>query len=255
MSVTTIDITTVEPLKHDEAMDLQAHELELTLTLLRSLEDTAWSVPTDCPDWDVRSMYQHVLGACEAGASLRVNLHQLRSARAHREHHGGPLEAALSAVQVRERRDLNPAQIVDRLATIAPKTVRGRTRTPGLVRRRVKLAVDGPVFETWKLGYLIDTIYLRDLWMHRVDVHHALSRPLELSPDHDGRIVTDVVAEWGHRHGKPFVLELTGPAGGTFAQASDRLEAERISLDAVEFCRTLAGRLRSTGLMATVVPF
>ena len=61
-------------------------------------------------------MYQHVLGACEAGASLRENLHQLRR----------------------------------------------RARTPGFVRRHAKLAVDGPVFETWRLGYLIDTIYLRD---------------------------------------------------------------------------------------------
>jgi uncharacterized protein (TIGR03083 family) len=253
--MTTIEISTIEPLEHLEAMRLQADEVALTLVSLRSLDDAAWSVPTDCPDWDLRAMYQHVLGACEAGASMRENVHQLRKARAHRKQQGGPLEAALSAVQVRERINLSPLQIVERITDIAAKTVRGRKRTPALVRNHAKLAVDGPVHETWKLGYLIDTIYLRDLWMHRVDMSRALNRPLDLSTDHDGRIVADVVAEWARRHGKPFVLELSGRAGGTYAQDPFLPGAEHISLDAVEFCRTLAGRAPATGLLATVVPF
>ena len=37
-----------------------------------------------CPDWDVREMYLHVLGTCEAGASMRENVHQRRRARKHR---------------------------------------------------------------------------------------------------------------------------------------------------------------------------
>ena len=255
MAMTTIDVTTVEPLTHQEAMSLQEHELECTLQMLRPLEGEAWSTPTDCPAWDIRAMYQHVLGACEAGASMRENVHQLRRGRAYRKQHGGPLEAALSEVQVRERADLSPAQVVERLAAIAPKTVRGRNRTPGFVRNHAKMAVDGPVHETWRLGYLIDTIYLRDLWMHRVDAAHALGQQLELSSGHDGRIVADVVAEWARRHGQPFVLELDGPAGGTYAGDPESPRAEHVSLDAVEFCRTLAGRVPATGLLATVVPF
>jgi uncharacterized protein (TIGR03083 family) len=251
----TIDVATIEPLTHDEAIRRQAHELDCTLALLRSLDGPAWTAVTDCPAWDVRAMYQHVLGACEAGASIRENVHQLRRARAHRKQHGGPLEAALSAVQVRERASLGPAQILERLTVIAPKTLRGRARTPAFVRNYAKLAVDGPVYETWKLGYLIDTIYLRDLWMHRADVAHALHRPLELSSDHDGRIVADIVAEWARRHGKPFVLDLTGPAGGTYAHRPDLPQTGPISLDAVEFCRTLAGRGQATGLLTTIVPF
>jgi uncharacterized protein (TIGR03083 family) len=253
--MTTIEITTIKPLTHHEAMRLQAEELECTLASVRSIDDPAWSAATDCPAWDLRAMYQHVLGACESGASMRENIHQLRRARAYRKQQGGPLEAALSAVQVSERRDLSPVQIVERLAAIAPKTVRGRNRTPGFVRKHAKLAVDGPVYETWKLGYLIDTIYLRDLWMHRVDLSHALSGPLVLSADHDGRIVADVVAEWARRHGKRFVLELTGPAGGTYAHEPDLPGVEHLSMDAVEFCRTLAGRVPAAGLLTTVVPF
>jgi hypothetical protein len=133
--------------------------------------------------------------------------------------------------------------------------VRGRRRIPALVRHHAKLAVDGPVHERWKLGYLIDTIYLRDLWMHRVDLAHAVDRPVALSAEHDGRIVADVVAEWARRHRAPFVVELTGPAGGTFAHDGDRADAEHRSLDAVELCRSLAGRAPADGLLTTIVPF
>ena len=255
MTMTTTEVSTLAPLTHDEAMRLQGAELDRTLTMLRSLDPAQWATQTECPAWDVRAMYQHVLGACEAGASMRENVHQLRAGYAHRKAHGGPLEAALSDVQVRERAELTPPQIVERLTAVAPKTVRGRRRTPGLFRNHAKLKIDGPVHETWKLGYLVDTIYLRDTWMHRVDTAQALDLPLELSADHDGRIVEDVVAEWARRHGRPFVLELTGPAGGTYAHEPDAADVERLSLDAVEFCRTLAGREPATGLLATVVPF
>ena len=255
MTMTSTDVTTLSPLTHHEAMRLQANELEITLTMLRSLDGSAWAAATDCPGWDVRTMYQHVLGACEAGASIRENVHQLRRARDHRKQEGGPLEAALTAVQVRERSDLSPTQIIDRLEEIAPKTVRCRERTPSLVRNHVRLAVDGPVYEDWRVGYLIDSIYLRDLWMHRIDVAHAISHPPALSSEHDARIVADVVAEWARRHGKPFVLALGGSAGGTYTIGRDIPDGENLSLDAVEFCRTLAGREPATGLLATVVPF
>lgn len=145
--------------------------------------------------------------------------------------------------------------MIERLAAIAPKTLRGRTRTPALMRNHAKMAIEGPAFEIWKLGYLIDTIYFRDLWMHRVDVSHAMNRPMDFCAEHDGRIVADVVAEWGRRHGQSFALDLTGPAGGAYTHNQDFPEAKHISIDAVEFCRTLAGRQPASGLLATVVPF
>jgi uncharacterized protein (TIGR03083 family) len=255
MTMTTTDVTTITPLAHREAMRLQAHELERALTLLRSLGPASWAAATDCPAWDIRAMYQHVLGACEAGASMPENIRQLRRARAHRRHHGGPLEAALSAVQVSERAGLSPAQVTERLEAIAPKTIRGRSRTPGVLRRHVSLTVDGPVCEEWTLGYLIDTIYLRDLWMHRIDAARAAGQLPELTAGHDGRIVADITAEWARRHGQPFQLDLTGPAGGSYARDPASPAAEHLYLDAVEFCRTLAGRAPAAGLLTTIVPF
>ena len=145
-------------------------------------------------------------------------------------------------MQVSERAGLSPAQVTERLEAIAPKTIRGRSRTPGVLRRHVSLTVDGPVCEEWTLGYLIDTIYLRDLWMHRIDAARAAGQLPELTAGHDGRIVADITAEWARRHGQPFLLDLTGPAGGSYARDPASPAAEHLSLDAVEFCRTLAGR-------------
>lgn len=257
MNATTTDVTESRPLSHDEAMGLQAAELEHTLALLRSLDDADWSAQTDCPDWDVRRMYLHVLGACEGAASMRQNMHQMLTAKKHQRAEGGPLEAGLSHVQVRERIDLTSAQLVEHLASIAPVAVRKRTKLPAPVRR-VKMKVDGPVVERWSLGYLTDTIYLRDLWMHRIDAARATGRDPVLTADHDGRIVADVVAEWARRHGRPFQLTLTGPAGGTFSSAgagASDAGVTTLELDAVEYCRALAGRVEGVELLDTIVPF
>ena len=108
------------------------------------------------------------------------------------------------------------------------------------------------VTETWQLGYLLDVILTRDTWMHRVDIARATGAELVLTAEHDGRIVADVVAEWARRHGQPFTLGLAGPAGGTFTKDGG---GEEITLDAVEFCRTLSGRAAGVGLLTTEVPF
>jgi uncharacterized protein (TIGR03083 family) len=251
MTMTTTDVTTITSIDHRQAMGLQACELDRAITMLRTLDPEQWATQTVCPDWDVRQMWLHVLGACEAGASIRENLHQMGAARKRCKQLSVTLEAGLSGVQVAERDDLSAAQLVERLERVAPKTVKGRARTPRPMRA-VKLAVDAPVVEKWALGYLIDIIYLRDMWMHRVDTARATGSDLVLTPEHDGRIVADVVAEWARRHAQPFTLELTGAAGGTFTAGDG---GERIGMDAVEFCWVLAGRSEATGLMSTVVPF
>jgi hypothetical protein len=197
-------------------------------------------------------MYLHVLGACEGGASPFETARQMSAAVRHRRVNGGPLEAALSAVQVRNREQLTPDQLLARLRTVAPRTVRRRTKLLGPARRHMRMKVDGPVVETWTLGYLTDTIYLRDLWLHRVDASRATGHELVLTAEHDGRIVADVVSEWALRHGQPFELVLTGAAGGTFAAGVD---GPTVTMDAVEFCRTVGGRRVGEGLFATVVPF
>jgi len=256
-TMTTTDVTTIESIDHHEAMALQATELERAIALLHTLDPEQWSTQTNCPDWDVRRMWLHVLGACEAGASMRENMHQMRLGRKRRKDLGVSLEAGLSGIQVAEREDLSPDELVERLERIAPATVKGRTRTPRPMRA-MKIGIDAPVVEKWTLGYLIDIIYLRDAWMHRVDTASATGGELVLTAEHDGRIIAEVVAEWARRHGQPFTLELTGVAGGAFTAgggAGGNGGGEAIVIDAVEFCSVLAGRGEATGLLATIVPF
>ena len=88
--------------------------------------------------------------------------------------------------------------------------------------------------------------------MHRADIAKATGKPMDLSPEHDGRIVADAAAEWGSLHGQPCTLRLTGPAGGAFTQGEG---GEEITIDAVDFCRIVSGRGSGEGLLAQAVPF
>jgi hypothetical protein len=106
--------------------------------------------------------------------------------------------------------------------------------------------------EKWRMGYLLDIILTRDPWMHRVDIARATGREMELTPQHDGRIIADVVAEWARRHGTAFTLTLSGPAGGVYVSGDG---GEHLTIDAVEFARTLSGRTSGSGLLAQEVPF
>ena len=250
--MTTTNTTRVQdipPLSRAEAMDLAAAEYDRFLDLLRSLTPDEWRRPTECEGWDVRAMASHPLAEAESHASLREMSHQMR---AYRNAKSGPMIDAMTALQLRDRADLTPDEIVVRFEDAAPRSVRARRRMPGLVRR-MRLKVDPPFEkERWPLSYLMDVIYTRDTWMHRGDISRATGRDIVLTPEHDGRIVADLVAEWARRHGQLFTLTLTGPAGGTYtAGDSDN----HIELDAVEFCRILSGRAQGTGLLTTQVPF
>ena len=137
---------------------------------------------------------------------------------------------------------------------VGARALRGRRRTPGFVRARYlpqTQVVDGRA-ETWAIGFLNDVILTRDPWMHRMDLARATGREPELTADHDGLLVAAVVAEWAARHGAPYRLTLTGPAGGSWSRGDD---AEELDLDAVEFCRLLSGRGSGEGLLAVQVPF
>ena len=106
--------------------------------------------------------------------------------------------------------------------------------------------------EKWRMSYLMDVILTRDPWMHRSDIAAATGVPMQLTAEHDGVIVADVVAEWARRHGRSYDLTLTGTAGGHWHDGPD---GERLTMDAIEFCRLISGRGSGSGLLATAVPF
>ncbi len=226
-------------------------EYERFGALLAGLEPADWARPTVCPPWDVRLLAAHVLGATEANASPPEMVRQLRRGR-----RGVAVEVdPVSAVQVERRRDLAPDELLARYRAAVPGAVRWRFRWARLAGR-MPMRVGAPLHETWRLGYLMSTIYTRDVWMHRDDVRRATGREPELSAEHDGRVVADVVADWARRHGRPFRLTLRGVAGGEFGSGTG---GPQLACDALDFCRVVSGRKSSHGTgvdpFATPVPF
>jgi uncharacterized protein (TIGR03083 family) len=246
-----VDVTQLGPLSHREAMGLAAAEYQRMIDLLGSLDTDQWSRQTDCDLWDVRDMVAHVTGAMAASASVRVNVGQLRAARA-RANDEVALVDALCQVQIEQQGDATGPQLVAKMAELAASSVKGRRRIPAPIRALPLVDTGPPYNERWKVGYFVGTILTRDVWMHRIDVSRATATEMVLTAEHDGRLVADIVAEWARRHGSPFELTLSGAAGGRFGQGTG---GEQIELDAVEFCRILSGRDHRDGLLATEVPF
>lgn len=181
---------------------------------------------------------------------MRQFFHDFRGAS---KRSGGAMIDAMTAIQVRAQAGLTTAELVDRLGAAAPRAVRARRRTPALARWGIRLKQDPPFDRSrWRYGYLVDIIFTRDTWMHRLDICRATGREMVLTPDHDGRLVADIVAEWARRHGQPFTVTLDGAAGGRWHAGTG---GEAIAVDGLDFCWMLAGRAPATGLLTTLVPF
>ncbi len=235
-------------------MTLARTETERMVALLRMLGPDDWTRPTDCASWDVRAMAGYVLGMTvihgprtETFTGLARFVATMVAGR--RAAGDGPAIDGITAVQVRANAGLSTAELVRRMEVAGPRQARwrGRRRLMRAIPMTEELPEGGT--ERWRLAFLLDTVLTRDNWMPRVDVARATGRPLELSAEHDGRIVADVVREWAERHALPFRLHLTGPAGGVFVGGAHPSSAEPLVLDAVEFCRILSGGAAGQGLL------
>jgi uncharacterized protein (TIGR03083 family) len=237
-------------IQRPEARVLAEEEFRRYASACASLTEAEWAMPTDCTGWTVRDLSLHVLGSAEAQASVTEFLHQfVRGLPVNRQIDSHHWVDGINELQIRERRALSNAELVARLAAIGPEAVAGRWRTPAPLRH-LPLPFGPPV--GWVgLWYLLDVGFTRDLWAHRIDLEAATGRPMELTADHDGRLMADYVAEWAGIHGQPFELVLTGPAGGSFIQGVD---GEHVELDALDFVRTLSGRRPGTGVLAHALP-
>jgi uncharacterized protein (TIGR03083 family) len=237
-------------IKRSEARVLAEEEFVRFAELVASLTPDEWVKPTDCTRWDVRKMALHVLGSGEAQASVREFVHQFRRGKPlNKEFESHHWVDGLNELQIRERDHLSNDDLVKRLRTIGLQAVKGRWRTPPPMRY-LPLPF-GPPIGWVPLKYLLDVGFTRDTWAHRIDIHAAIARPMHLTADHDGRLVADIVAEWADIHGHPFELVLDGPAGGKFTQG---IHGERIEIDALDFIRTLSGRLPGIGVLSNPLP-
>jgi uncharacterized protein (TIGR03083 family) len=241
---------TANRIKRPEAKVIAEEEFRRFAELVASLSSEEWTLPTDCEAWDVRKMVLHVLGSGDAQASFPQFVHQLRR--------GVPLNKEIDShhwvdgmneLQIRERSHLSNDEIVAQLAAVGPKAVKGRWRTPPPARY---LPIPfGPPIGWTSLKYLLDVGFTRDVWAHRIDLCAATGRGMDLTADHDGRLVADIVGEWADLHREPFDLVLEGPAGGKFSQGTN---GERVEIDAIEFVQVLSGRRPGTGILEHPLP-
>ena len=231
-------------------MELAAAECLRLGTLLHDLAPGDWNTSTVCDRWDVRAIAAHVLGAAEACASVRETIHQMRRGRqVQRQLRLGHIVHGANEVQVRERAALDPSGLNSRWDQAVPRALRGRRRFPPFLRP-VRIGFEAPLGKR-PLGYLMDIVYTRDVWMHRIDICRATSRPPVLTAEHDGRLIADMVADWAITHRNAFSLGLTGPAGGSYTSGTN---GPHLDIDAVDWAWTISGRSAGSGLLASPLP-
>jgi uncharacterized protein (TIGR03083 family) len=246
-----VDVSSIGRIDHVEAMQIAAVENARFTAALRALRPDDWRKPTDCTRWDVQALAAHVTGSARAQASPREFVRQVRAGRPLLAEIGtGAWWDGMNEIQVRERRGLSATELVHEWVTAAPRALDARTKLPRPIARLPLLKLPPPVGRQ-PLAYLFDIGFTRDLWLHRVDLTRAAGTTFDVDAEHDGRIVADIVAEWSTTHGEPFVLNLSGAAGGRYFNGSG---GEEVELDAVEFCRVLAGRSSRGGVLSHSLP-
>jgi uncharacterized protein (TIGR03083 family) len=246
MSIDTVrPVEEIRPIaRSTDAREVALAAYDRLITLLEALEPEDWAAPTECPGWDVAAMVGHLVGAAKSGASVREAMRQQGWAKKHAgEFEDNALDAA-NELQIRDHAELSPSERIAMLREVAPRAVRGRMRFPRPLRRAsVSLDAGGSAAagmpSRLSFGHLMDVIYTRDVWLHTIDIARATGRAYVPDAAVDARIVEDVVAEWARRHGEPFVLVLSGPAGARFRAHEG---GGHLHLDAVECCRILSGR-------------
>lgn len=249
--ITYTDAATIDRIKHKEAMQITAVENAKFAAALREVRPEDWAKPTDCARWDVRGLAAHVIGSAAGQASPREFVRQVRT--------GKPIVAEIGAeywwdgmneLHVRERETASVEDLKAEWDANSRRALRARRRLPRPVAWLPLIDLPAPVGRK-PVSYLFDMGFTRDVWMHRVDLTHAAGTTFDATPEHDGRIVADLVAEWAATHGEPFALTLTGPAGGDYASGQN---GEHVEIDALEFARTLSGRVSGEGVLRHPLP-
>jgi uncharacterized protein (TIGR03083 family) len=236
---------------HAEAMRLAATENARLLALLRGLTEEQWWAATCCPGWTVRDIAVHLIASAQAQAGPAELVRQVVAGRSLAG--GRHWVDTLNEAQLRARTGWTWPTLPGRWERHSAAALRARRRLPAPIRALPLLPIGtglGVRIGWQPIGYLSDMGFTRDVWMHRIDIARAVGLRPELTAGHDGRIIADILAEWSRRHGLPYALVLTGPAGGTFQAGG----GEPQTVDAVEFVRILSGRAEGTGILTHKLP-
>lgn len=223
----------------DEAYRLLTTAFDRLMHLLESLASEDWSKPTACTAWNVHDMVAHQAGGYASGTGYKEMLRQFTSL----PKPGQLPEDAINALQVGERANTSPSDLIAELKQVGPKTIHNWAY--GF--RAIKwIAIPHPVGGFMSLRYLMWITHSRDTWMHRMDICRATNRPFEQTREHDGRIVELVVLDTAKKlnkrlNGHAITLVLTGIAGGKWKIGNGDPTAE-IEMDALDFNIFVSGR-------------
>jgi uncharacterized protein (TIGR03083 family) len=213
---TAIRVEGIAPINHKEGMALADTEYRRYTDMLGLLGSSDWAVRTVNTDWNVKQLTQHVLGFAESNASFRVFVKAMRAGKKRAKEKGyDHFVHGMNEVQVEEREHLTTDELVAQWKATWPKALKGRRRFPPFMR---PIPLDfGPVIGKKPMGrYLMDVVFTRDTWMHRIDTCRAVGLEPVLTPEHDGRLIEDMVAEWTKLYELSITLHLEGPAGGDY---------------------------------------
>ena len=251
MRETAISVEAIAPINHTEGMALAETEYRRYTDMLDQLRPEDWAVQTVNTDWNVKQLTQHVLGFAESNASFRVFVNAMRAGKKRARVKGyDHFVHGMNEVQVEEREHRTTDQLVSQWKATWPKALKGRRRFPPFMR---PIPLDfGPIIGKKPMGsYLMDVVFTRDTWMHRIDTCRAVGLEPVLTPEHDGRLIADMVAEWTKLHDLSITLHLEGPAGGAYVRGTGD---DELTVDAVEWIWVLSGRGSGTGLLEHELP-
>lgn len=234
-------------LSRAEVIPLAREELTRFLALLESLAPADWGRRTECTLWSVQDIVAHQASHVLALTRVRELLDQFNplNARAYLRQGMNGLDAA-NQRQVDLRKGRTPAQLIAEIRDHSEASFRGRQRFPALLRA---LPIRTPGYEgSVSLGELIDSIFTRDMWMHRLDLCHATGQEMVQAAEHDGRITALVVRDLDQHlakklAGRSVIVRLTGKAGGEWTVGGSRPAAAEISLAVLDFHRLASGRI------------
>jgi len=248
---TIVRVEDIAPINHKEGMELAETEYRRYTDMLGRLQPDDWAKQTVNTDWNVKQLTQHVLGFAESNASFRVFVKGMRAGKKRAKVKGyDHFVHGMNEVQVEEREHLTSQELVANWKTTWPKALKGRRRFPPFMRP-IPLEFGPPIGKKPMGSYLMDVVFTRDTWMHRIDTCRAVGIDPVLTHEHDGRLIEDMVAEWTKLYDLSVTLHLEGPAGGTFVSGDG---AEELTIDAVEWIWILSGRGTGTGLLEKELP-
>ena len=223
----------------DEAYSLMKVQLERFITLVDALIPSDWSRPTACTLWNVQDIVAHQVGGYASGTGYREMIRQYISI----PKKGQLPEDAVNELQVRERSNRPPTELIAELRAIGPTAIEKWAYEFRLVKL---LSIPHPVPGVLSLRHLMWVIHSRDTWMHRLDICRATGRAFEQTVEQEGRIAAlvmlDVAKTLQRKLGNlAVVFELSGISGGAWKIGTADPTAA-IQMDALDFYIYISGR-------------